>query len=204
MARYSVDLTMEEVKQVKAIAKDEDRTLASMLRCLIRRQLQVVILLDNGVKQLHNSKDIGIAPCAPVSSLQKEEREEKNRSGLQVAGAIASRVVGRINSLRPKTINGKKVKGFNPAAYESDVATLLKRGNTEIEIITVVEWKAEECNRRRDWQYFKPATLFRPTRFREKLDEALAGVEVSGFVDNPDNQKHKQNYSDGADKNGHW
>jgi hypothetical protein len=204
MPRYSVDLTLDEVKQVKAIAKKEDRTLASTLRCLVRRQLHVGKLIENGAKQLQNSKDIDIGLRAPDSSSQKE-REEKKKKGSQVAGAIASRVIGRINSLRPERINGKVVKGFSPVAYESTVGLLLKRGHTELDMVTVVEWKAEECKRRRDWQWFKPSTLFRSTKFREKLDEALAGVEVSGFDDvNKNNQINQQDYTKGVDENGNW
>ena len=55
MPRYSIDLTDEEALEVKTIAKEEDRTVASALRCLVRRQLQVVKLLDNGAIRLESA-----------------------------------------------------------------------------------------------------------------------------------------------------
>jgi len=86
----------------------------------------------------------------------------------------AERVISRINELRPEGT------GFRPATYHGPIGKLLAKGFTAEDLIAVAEWKADECKRRADWQWFKPATLFRVNRFAEKLDEARAGVKITG------------------------
>ena len=90
------------------------------------------------------------------------------------AKLIVARVIKRINELRPSGT------GFTPDPYQRPVETILKAGSSEEDLIAVVEWKAAECQRQGDWAWFKPATLFRPTKFAEKLDEAKAGVSIDG------------------------
>lgn len=123
-----------------------------------------------------------------------EKKEEYKNSQNEVA-AISTRVIGRINALRPKV---KKAASFNPATYEPQVKALMKRGHTEMDMVTVVEWKADECKRQGSWGWFKPATLFRVQSFAEKLDEALAGVEVGdqqSMFKQPPTQRKSQDYS---------
>jgi uncharacterized phage protein (TIGR02220 family) len=111
--------------------------------------------------------------------LKKEKEKEKKEDSAGFVVAIATRVIGRVNELRPERINGKRVHGFGPATYEKQIRALLRKRFTEVDMITVVEWKAEEHRRKNDWAWFKPSTLFRPERFGEKLDEARAGVETA-------------------------
>ena len=108
-------------------------------------------------------------------------REEKSRKG-DARGkpdfeAISDRVVGRVNELRPLPPKGKP---FRATTYYGDIGKLVKAKFTEADMMTVIEWKADECKRKGNWGWFKPDTLFRSTLFAKKLDEANAGVDVSG------------------------
>jgi hypothetical protein len=69
---------------------------------------------------------------------------------------------------------------FTAETYVKSIRTILKAGHTEADLLTVVEWRAVEARRKGDWAWFKPATLFRPTLFGEKLDEAKNKVDLSG------------------------
>ncbi len=94
--------------------------------------------------------------------------------GNLVLEEIAGRVIGRVNELRPL---GPQGRPFQAATYEPDIGRLLKKGRKESEMLEVVEWKAAECKRRNDWEWFIPSTLFRVGAFLSKLDESRAGVE---------------------------
>ena len=110
MPRYSIDLTDDEAKEVKAIAKEEDRTLASALRCLIRRQLQVVKLLENGAIRLESapicvesaensqSPTPSLARTGTDSGSKNKKRKEPELAPLDVVERILSDLNNRAGS----------------------------------------------------------------------------------------------------------
>ena len=126
---------------------------------------------------------------------EKKEEKENTKKEESDPKSVAAVVVRRVNDLRPSP------KKFTSPPYEKQVKKLLKMGFTWADMITVVEWKAEESKRKNDWGWFKPSTLLREQKFAEKLDEANAGVEVGG---NWNNQKNFQDYTKGVDENGNW
>jgi uncharacterized phage protein (TIGR02220 family) len=176
---------------VKAIAKEEDRTVASALRCLVRRQLQVVKLLENGAIRLESApicvesaeNPQSPEPASPTPP-DPDPEEEKRREDLEkkedrrgsVRGnldfrQVAEHVISEMNRIASRSWTAK--------AWEPNVSKLLAKGFTQDDLMIVVDWKAAECKRSGDWQWFKPDTLFKPTLFAGKLDNARAGVEHS-------------------------
>ncbi|GAF91560.1 unnamed protein product, partial [marine sediment metagenome] len=69
-------------------------------------------------------------------------------------------------------------RGFGVDAWASTIGKIIESGFTASEMIEVVDWKGEEAGRTGKWEWFKPDTLFRPTKFPGYLDSARAGVKM--------------------------
>ena len=166
MPRYSVDLTLDEVKQVRAIAKGEDRTLASMLRCFVRRQLHVVSLLENGAKQLRNSKDMDIGLRAPVSSSQKEEEKSKKKKETGLAPlAVSKEILGYLNATAGTNVQHKAV------SHRRLIQARLNDGATVEDFKTVIRKKCAEWLGKTMQTNLKPSTLFAACHFDDYLGQ---------------------------------
>jgi uncharacterized phage protein (TIGR02220 family) len=105
---------------------------------------------------------------------KKEERGGKKNRAPDFTPIVAS-VIGRLNQHRP--LVGKQ-REFNPEHCDDEIRACLRKGFTEEQLIMVADHKAAECKRKGDWSWFKPATLYRPTKFKAKLGEAEAGVRI--------------------------
>lgn len=205
MPRYSVDLTPEEVKQVQAIAKKEDRTLASALRCMIRRQLQVVILLENRVNCLESAHN----PQSPshgqdleqdTRSSTPEKKEEKDNKKKKDPTLAPLNVTGRILS----DLNERAGTNFQASGKVARrlIAARLNDGFTEADFIEVnrkkcIEWKDDP----KMAHHLTHETLYGP-KFEKYLGQLEGRSGQQSF--NPDNQGNQQNYTDGVDENGRW
>lgn len=121
---------------------------------------------DPGARVGHTPKDKGQG--------QDKAKSRRKAPGTSVARGATERVIGRINELRPAA------KGFGIDAWVKTVARLLKAGHTVSEILEVIEWRGAECRASGDWTWFKPDTLMRRSRFAGYLDNARAGVDLTG------------------------
>jgi uncharacterized phage protein (TIGR02220 family) len=180
------------------MAKADDRTMASMMRVVFRRGLHVSnstpnphqIRTDSAPNPHQNdtksapNQDYSAEPKTEIIDkktgtdldLKEEEKskKKKRKKDMSILVETAQKVIDRVNDLRPVG------NGFKPTSYHKPIGKLLAMDFTAEDMIAVVEWKAAECKRRADWQWFKPGTLFRSGSFAEKLDEAQAGVEITG------------------------
>ncbi len=152
--------------------------------------------LEAAIVTARNAKLLGVTPSnmpshspdpdpSPLKTPDQEEEKKKTLKGEDRKGSVrgnldfgqvAKVVVGRVNELKPKSPNGGE---FQPSTYKAQIGKLLQMGFSEADMMTVVEWKAAECERQGDWQWFKPGTIFRQRRFGELVDEAKVGVEHS-------------------------
>ena len=122
------------------------------------------------------------APVSESSQKKSKRREEKippivpplPKKGPN-ARQVAEAVIGRMNEIRQWKIGARR--GWSSTTWTETIGALLAKGFGQADMLEVVEWKAGECERVGDWQWFKPDTLFRPTLFAAKLDNARAGVE---------------------------
>jgi uncharacterized phage protein (TIGR02220 family) len=103
---------------------------------------------------------------------QKEKKKEKKRD---LDLEVVRRVIARVNEHRP--LRGRQ-QPFNPERFDEGIRALLRKGFKEADLLLVVDHKAGECRRNGNWSWYKPDTLFRPTKFKEKLGAAEAGVEI--------------------------
>ncbi len=107
---------------------------------------------------------------SPALTEKNSKKVSKGKAGKAESQRVAESVIARINELR------QVGRDFGVTAWVEPIGRLLRQGHTEAEMIEVVEWRAAECGRTGDWQWYKPATLFRPGSFAAKLDECRAGV----------------------------
>jgi len=100
----------------------------------------------------------------------------KARARARGKGAAARRatasIIGKMNERRPSS------RGFRVDPWVKTIGRLLKAGHTVSEMLELVDWRANECEASGDWQWFKPDTLFRASRFAGYLDTARAGIKL--------------------------
>jgi hypothetical protein len=94
-----------------------------------------------------------------------------------------------MNQHRP--LSGRE-KEFNPARWDDDIKACLRKGFTEADMLLVADHKADECRRKGDWSWYKPDTLYRPTKFKAKLGAAEAGVRIEPFKPVPFTEGEKR------------
>jgi uncharacterized phage protein (TIGR02220 family) len=184
MARYSVDLTAEEVEQVKAIALSEDRTMASALRCLIRRAIHVGNTLENRVNQRQidsrsQAKQHRPDPTPARAGTDPEKNKKEKRERKVAPLAITKEILSDLSEYTGKQYKPK----LNTKAREL-IAGLMAKGATvedfkEVHRKKAAEWKGTEFA-----QYLRPSTLYgnkfgdylgQPEQ-EETMDPAIARV----------------------------
>lgn len=144
------------------------------------------VAADLSVPSQGTTRVLGEFGTTPALSSSQKEKEKRERKKGPDPLEVAERVIGRINELRPE----KKGPGFSPKTYQGDIATLLRKGFTESDFCTVIDWLARENEKGGDWGWFVPATIFKPTLFGKKLDNARNGVSfVGGPKRKPPTQK---------------
>ncbi len=107
-----------------------------------------------------------------LKDLKKGEDRKGSVRGNLDFGAVAKHVISEMNRIAGRDWAAK--------AWRPNISKLLAKGFTQDDLMIVVRWKADEAERSGDWQWFKPDTLFRPTLFAGKLDNAKAGVKMGG------------------------
>jgi hypothetical protein len=127
-----------------------------------------------------NAPPLGDARAGVRSQREEEKETERERQptktqllreAAQRAGKLA---IDEMNRIRSQHL--PKKRGFGLPPYLKEIRTILANGHTVEDLLTVVRWRADEAVRTDDWQWFTPSTLFKPTLFAKKLDEANAGV----------------------------
>ena len=185
MKGKTVRLSADLWEKLAAMAKETERSVNyEIIQAVSAHVLKVVPSVGEVVPSQYQSDTKVVphpdpAPAHEQSTPDQKEKKKKKRkkpdrqelSSMMLG--IAGRVVDKVNQLRPKK---KNAAGFSPETYVAAVAKLLKLGFSEEDLLAVVHLKASECQRKNDWEWFKPATLFRSTKFAGKLDEAKAGV----------------------------
>jgi len=71
-------------------------------------------------------------------------------------------------------MNALSGRNYRPDAWVMEVAALLAKGYTRADLLTVVNFLAEECRESGNWKWFKPDTILRPRNFKRNLENALA------------------------------
>lgn len=131
---------------------------------------------------------LGDAPAGTSSG------KEKNKKGKYVDEIQL--VINRMNEHRPLT--GKQ-QPFNWERWGSDITACLKAGKTVTELLLVADHKAAECKRSRDWDWYKPDTLYRIKSIDAKIGAAESGVVIKPFTSGPPKnhvQRMKEKQSD--------
>jgi uncharacterized phage protein (TIGR02220 family) len=180
MPRYSLTLSDQEVKDLKRLAQKDDRSMASMMRVVFKRGLHVSISASNprqndvksASEQRHNDATPDPARAGTDSGRKKEEKKKRERVS---ASGVAATVIGEMNRIVKAADSSRR--GWTVAAWEPSIRTLVRKGFTADDLLEVVRWRAAEVQRKNDWQWFTPDTLFKPTKFPGYLDNARAGVQ---------------------------
>lgn len=124
-------------------------------------------LLGKKERERGGSAEGGVTAQAPLRLSSPDGPNGKGK-----AWKVTQCVIDRMNKLRPMP------RGFTVEANLEKIGRLLKAGYSEDDLIAVVDHKAKGCKLKADWQWFKPSTLFRPTRFGDYLEDARANVPV--------------------------
>ena len=145
-----------------------------IIRVLIQNHLQDLSVLPyNPVQctasavQPRTTPDNVRPPSPARAGTSSKKKDKKNSIYIQ---ETTERVICRVNEFWPGD------RGFTVKANTKRIGRLLKDGFTADDMIEVVEHKAAAAARNGDWQWFKPDTIFKPTKFPDYLDNARAGV----------------------------
>jgi hypothetical protein len=142
-----------------------------------------------------------LAPARKINNSSLSSPEKKKNSvipHIEKKGGVGGKNI-RCAEAVISAMNELAGRRWTSKAWEPTIAKLLGAGYTEEDLLTVVYWKAAESERQGDWQWFKPDTLFRPTLFAAKLDNARAGVVMTGPRAWTEGERRKQRHAQRAE-----
>jgi uncharacterized phage protein (TIGR02220 family) len=185
--RYSLDITAGERKELKAIAKREDRSMASMMRVVFRSGLHVwntasnprQIRVDsasesrqNDVKSASNQGNLLPGTDPALLSPQKKKEKEKKKEDRSVSMETIREIVDDLNATTKGLEAFKGCKGIRPtgAKVRQLIQARVNEGATVDDFKTVHRKKLNEW-RETKWElYLRPSTLYGP-KFDEYLNQ---------------------------------
>jgi len=147
MPRRSVDISNEDFVMIEARAKAESRTIASMLRCLISRQLHVGILIENGAKgrKMAQSDSNQQSPTHARAGYNLFPEEEKDPDlNTPPVGSKALEAFERLN-----WYGAKLPKDDTPTKFMDRASAAFPAVDLVVELTKASQWIADNPVRRK-------------------------------------------------------
>ena len=188
MPRYSVDLTDAEVAKAKAWAKKEDRTMASLMRCIFKSALHV-----GNVASIQRQNDVNSAsiprqnsaesaslpqshsPARAPGTSQEECIEEvippkpPAKKAAKKRSATAPLADQEIASAIVEHLNEKAGTTFRPTGQSARqlISARLGEGYTPEDIRAVIDKKCAEWKGTEYDKFLRPSILFGKEKFEQ-------------------------------------